>query len=202
MKEVVVPGEMVAETTARMENTYVENGKTYSKVLGLFDDEKKTLVALEGGWSPRIGDVVVGIVKAARNSVYEVNLDFFGRCLLIGSKFDRQTYKPGDVIEAEVKNIEDRTTLILWRPRNLYGGTMLEIKPTKVPRVIGKNNTMIEQIAQITKSSIVVGTNGLVWIKGGNVELATTVIRKIESEAHTSGLTERVKQMLESSSRA
>ncbi len=70
----------------------------------------------------------------------------------------------------------------------LYGGTILEIRPTKIPRVIGKNNTMVQQIAAMTKSTIVVGNNGIIWLKGGNVALATEAIRKIEDEAHTSGL--------------
>lgn len=198
MKEIVVPGELVAEEPLRSENTYIENGKTYSKVLGLYETDKKSLIALEGIWNPRIGDVVVGIVTSARNAVYEVDLTYFGRGLLIGSKFDRQTYKPGDMVEAEVKNVEDRgKTIILWRPRTLFGGTILEIRPTKVPRVIGKNNTMIEQISKATKCSIVVGTNGTVWLKGGDIGLATIAIRQIEEEAHTSGLTERIKAMLE-----
>ncbi len=38
----------------------------------------------------------------------------------------------------------------------------------------------------------------MVWLKGGNIALATTAIRKIEDEAHTSGLTERIKNLLES----
>ncbi len=197
MREIVTPGDKISDNVVRVDNTYVENGKTYSKVLGLFDSEKGTVVSLEGTWSPRVGDMVIGIVISARNSVYEIDLSFFGRALLIGSKYDRHTYNAGDVIEAEVKDIENRKTIILWRPRVLYGGNILEIKATKVPRVIGKNNTMVQQIAALTKSVISVGNNGIIWIKGGDMGLATQAIRQIEDEAHTSGLTERIKKMLE-----
>ncbi len=197
MKEIVTPGDQVSDKVIKVENTYVENGKTYSKVLGLFDSEKGSLVSLEGSWSPRVADIVVGIVANAKNSVYEIDLNFFGRSLLIGSKFDRHTYKVGDVVECEVKDVEDRKLVILWRPRVLYGGTLLEVRPSKIPRIIGKNNTMVQQIAALTKSTISVGTNGRIWMKGGNIALATTAIRKIEDEAHTTGLTERIKAMLE-----
>jgi exosome complex component RRP4 len=188
---------MLFDKPMRVDNTYVENGKTYAKVMGLFERERGTVVSLEGSWSPRVDDLVVGIITNARNSVYEVDLSFFGRSILIGSKYDRHTYNPGDVIEASVKDIENRKTVILWRPRVLYGGTILEIKPAKVPRVIGKANTMVQQISALTKSVIVVGNNGIIWLKGGNVALATAAIRQIEEEAHISGLTERIKKMLD-----
>jgi exosome complex component RRP4 len=71
-----------------------------------------------------------------------------------------------------------------------------ERKPTKVPRVIGKGNTMIDQIANLTKCRISVGMNGLVWLNDGDLRLAVSALRRIEREAHTSGLTEKIKKML------
>ncbi len=197
MRDILIPGDMVASEPLRMENTYVENGKTFAKVLGMYEREKKTLVPLEGVWIPKIGDIVVGIITGTKNTVYEVDLNFFGRSILIGSKYERQSYKNGDVVEAIVKDVEDRKTVILSGPKILYGGTVLNIKPIKVPRVIGKNNTMIGQIADLTGCNMIVGKNGTVWLKGEGVGVATEAIRQIEAEAHISGLTERIKRMLE-----
>jgi exosome complex component RRP4 len=197
MKTIVMPGDVIEQTAERIENTYSENGKLYSKIIGLYDSEKGSLVSLEGIWSPRVGDNVVGIIKSARNAVYEVDLSFFLRSILVGSKYDRHIHKPGDVIEATIKDVEDRKTVVLTAERVLHGGTVLNVKPTKVPRIIGKANTMVKQISDMTRCNIIVGKNGIVWIKGGNVALATAAIRQIEDEAHTSGLTERIKKMLE-----
>ncbi len=122
MKEIVIPGDMIFDKPTRLENTFVENGKTYSLVLGLFDKDKGIVVSLEGTWSPRIGDIVVGIVTNARNAVYEIDLTFFGRAILIGSKFDRHSYNPGDVLECEVKDIENRKTLILMEATRALRG--------------------------------------------------------------------------------
>ena len=49
-----------------------------------------------------------------------------------------------------------------------------------------------------TKCKIVVGQNGLVWVKGdGDMEqLTKNVIHLIEAEAHTSGLTNKIKNKL------
>jgi len=197
MKNIILPGALISETPIKMENTYLDNGKTFSKVIGLYDPEKKQIIPLEGNWLPKVNDIVVGIVTSSKGSVYEVELFFFGRGLLIGGKFEDIKFKTGDVIEAKVKDIEDNKTVILWDARALRGGTLLSVKPTKVPRIVGRNNTMVEQIARITKSSIVVGTNGIIWLRGEFIGVATTAIKKIEREAHTEGLTDRIKNMLE-----
>ncbi|MDE1868776.1 MAG: hypothetical protein KGH60_02310 [Candidatus Micrarchaeota archaeon] len=197
MREIVLPGDLLEEKPVRMENAFVENNKTYAKVLGMYDKEHSSLIALEGVYQPRIDDVVVGIISEVKNKVYEVDLAFFGRCLLIAGKYDRETYKQGDVVEAVIKNIEDRKTIILTDARPLSGGTILQVKPTKIPRIIGKGSTMIRQISDLAKCHVVVGKNGTVWMRGGNVALATEAILTIEREAHLSGLTEKIKRMLE-----
>ena len=46
------------------------------------------------------------------------------------------------------------------------GGIIVDIAPTKVPRLIGKKGSMINMIKDKTKCKIVVGQNGLVWVKG------------------------------------
>ncbi|MEM3416380.1 MAG: KH domain-containing protein, partial [Candidatus Micrarchaeaceae archaeon] len=104
--------------------------------------------------------------------------------------------KIGDVIEAKVKEMDETNTIVLMYPRRLFGGKIIDIRPSKVPRVIGSGNTMINQLIEGTKSNIIVGMNGRVWVKGGNIALATKAILRVEEEAHTSGLTERIKEML------
>jgi exosome complex component RRP4 len=199
VKNIVVPGEMIAEQAVSLENAYVDNGRTYSKILGLYEQGSRLILPLEGAWRPRIGDMIIGVVTNIKNSVYEVDLSFFIRSILIGSKYDSHTYKLGDVLEATVRDVEDRRTIILEDPRILHGGSIIKVKASKVPRIIGKNDTMIGQISEATKTHVVIGMNGVVWLKGGNVELAADAIRKVEEEAHTSGLTERIKLMLEKS---
>ena len=59
---------------------------------------------------------------------------------------------------------------------------------------------MISMIKEYTNSRILVGQNGRVWVKAENVEdenLAIIAINKVSREAHTRGLTDRIKQMLE-----
>jgi exosome complex component RRP4 len=83
--------------------------------------------------------------------------------------------------------------------RKLQGGQILEISHSKVPRVIGRNGSMIEMIKNNTNCRIIVGQNGRIWVDGeiDSVENAVKAIRLIEVEAQSIGLTERLKEFLE-----
>jgi exosome complex component RRP4 len=197
MRNIVLPGEIVAERPQIIQNTYIENGKTYSKIMGMYEPNSRGIIPLEGSWNPNNEDTVVGVVLEPKGKVYIIDLMFFGRCLLIPGKFDDYSFETGDVIEARIKDVENRKTIILGEGKLLEGGKIIRVKPKKVLRVIGKKNTMINQIIELTKTEIVVGLNGIIWLRGGKIDLATDAIFKIEREAHTSGLTESIKQYLE-----
>ena len=197
MRQIVTPGELIEGHVLRIRNAYTQNGKTYSSVLGMYEDSTKEVIPLEGVWNPRIEDVVIGIVQEVRNKVYIIDLSYFGRSLLISGKYDKYEFNNGDVISAVIKDVEEKNTLILTDPEPLKGGMILNIKPKKIPRVIGKKSTMIRQIADATKTHIIVGMNGLIWMEGGNTTLATEALLKIEREAHLPGLTETIKIFLD-----
>ena len=74
---------------------------------------------------------------------------------------------------------------------------MIKVTPAKVPRIIGKAGSMVEMIKEMTGTQIVVGQNGLVWVKGDNEEIATEAILTIEEKSHVHGLTDQIKTMLE-----
>ncbi len=195
MSRIVVPGELLEGKPLHIENSIIDEEKTFSAVLGIFDEEKHTLVALEGLWYPRRGDMVIGVIDEARLNSYSVELNAPYKGILV-SKYIESRLEEGDVVEAEVREIDETKTVVLARAKKLFGGKIIDVKPSKVPRIIGKGNTMISQILEGTKSIIRVGMNGRIWIKGGDVALATQAILKIEEEAHTSGLTDRIKAMM------
>lgn len=195
MKKLVIPGEIISDKPLRLDHTVVEDGKTCSTVIGLYDDQTNSLIPVEGLWYPQPGEKVVGIVEEARLNTDTISLNAPYKGLII-SKFTEGNLVNGDIIEATVKDLDKTGTIVLVRPRTLYGGKVLAVKPSKIPRILGKNDTMIRQIIDGTKSSISVGMNGLIWIKGGNSDLATDAILRIQEESHVSGLTERIAKML------
>jgi exosome complex component RRP4 len=84
------------------------------------------------------------------------------------------------------------------RFKKLDGGRLIQINTTKVPRVIGKQASMITMIKEKTGCRVFVGQNGLVWLSGEphGENLATEAIKKIERESHLSGLTEEIEKFL------
>ncbi|MCL5440373.1 MAG: KH domain-containing protein [Candidatus Marsarchaeota archaeon] len=195
MKKIVLPGDLISEGDEYTPNTYTEGGKIFSAVAGMCTEDNR-VVPLEGSWTARTGDIVIGTVtNVGRNGTYEVELEHFMKGMLM-DKFGRTTFIAGDVVEAIVERVENRRTVILTKPRRLHGGTVIEVKPSKIPRIIGKNNSMIKQISEITKSNIVAGENGIVWIKGGDTGLAVSAVQEIERSAHISGLTDIIQEML------
>jgi exosome complex component RRP4 len=121
-----------------------------------------------------------------------------------GKKEDTSQFGVGDTIIAKVLKY-DRTTepgLTTVGPDlgQIRGGFLLEIAVPKIPRLIGKAGSMIKLLNTLTSCKIFVAQNGVVWIKGRKVEeerILIKAIKKIEEEAHTVGLTDRVKEFVE-----
>ncbi len=202
MTEIILPGNKIADGPIKANGVYVRDNASFANVIGIFDPEKRQFIPLEGLWYPKAGDLVIGTIETRSAGVYVVDLDSPYKGIIV-TKFEHMPLEDGDIVEAtvrEFKEFDDAMTVVLTRPKKLYGGILLKIKPPKIPRVIGRGNTMINQITDVTKSTIVVGMNGTIWLKGGNINLASEAIKEIENKAHISGLTDQIKRMLEEKS--
>ncbi len=200
MRRIVVPGELIEEKPLRILDSIVENNKTYTTVMGLYDDEKKTLVPLEGLWYPNRDDQVIGIIEESKLNTDTVILNAPYKGLII-SKYSEGKMSSGDFVEASVKELDKTGTVILTRPRILHGGKIIRVKPSKINRVLGKNSTMLKQISEGTGTRIIAGLNGMIWLNDGDIDLAIRAIEIVCAEAHTSGLTERIGVMVRSQSK-
>ena len=76
---------------------------------------------------------------------------------------------------------------------------IIRIDPVKLPRLIGKEGSMINMIKEETKCDIVVGQNGIVWVDGDekNRAAAVSAIKFIDENYVDADLTERVRRLLE-----
>ncbi len=115
----------------------------------------------------------------------------------------RQQFDVGDMLAAEVIAFNrTRDPVLSVKGRGLgklRGGRIIEILPAKVPRLIGRKGSMINLIKNETNTRLIIGQNGWVWASGKNVEselLVEKIVRKIEKESHTSGLTDRIKELI------
>lgn len=217
MYKVVVPGDFLSEEANRAgEGTYVADGKVYAMKYGIMDDKEEIkVVALSGKYVPSRGDIVIGkiveisfpywIVDIA--SPYEARLHMSElakgeeRRIEFGSM--NRYLDSGDLIVAKVLSVDAlmRVDLTLKDEFKIGGrGRLIEISHTKVPRVIGRSGSMIKMLKEKCKCFIFIAKNGRIWIKGSEDEmnLASQVVLMIANEAHTSGLTDRVADFLDS----
>ena len=113
-----------------------------------------------------------------------------------------KAFNVGDVLFLRVVDVDEVKKVKLGlKGRGLgkfRGGILINITPTKVPRLIGKKGSMINMIKDETKCEVTVGQNRGIWVKGkpDMERVAEKVINMIEEQAHTSGLTDRVRNML------
>jgi exosome complex component RRP4 len=198
------------------DNTYVEENKVYASRIGLVDCENKrvNVVALRAFYAPKVGDLVIGTVLEVGFNGWTINIKSPYTALLRASDVLSRPFKPqndelsqvlsaGDLIVAKIASY-DRAhdpQLTVGEPGlgKITRGQIMEVTPTKIPRVIGKKGSMISMIKQETGCQIILGLNGVILVTGKSPEdeeLAMMAIRKIEEESHTSGLTDRVTQLL------
>ena len=211
-KNLVIPGQILADDEYYPgRGTFKENGKVCSSLIGLVSlrNKKIRVIPLKSKYVPKKGDVVIGKIDDVRFSMWDVDInspysgilpafEVFGR----DKKELNKVYDVGDVLFLRVIDVDEvKKAKLGLKGRGLgkfKGGIIVDISPTKVPRLIGKKGSMINMIKNKTNCKIVVGQNGLVWVKGNEdmEQLTREIIHTIEVEAHTSGLTNKIKNKL------
>ena len=211
-KNLVIPGQILADDEYYPgRGTFKENGKVCSSLIGLVSlrNKKIRVIPLKSKYVPKKGDVVIGKIDDVRFSMWDVDInspysgilpafEVFGR----DKKELNKVYDVGDVLFLRVIDVDEvKKAKLGLKGRGLgkfKGGIIVDISPTKVPRLIGKKGSMINMIKDKTNCKIVVGQNGLVWVKGDEdmEQLTREIIHLIEAEAHTSGLTNKIKNKL------
>jgi exosome complex component RRP4 len=81
----------------------------------------------------------------------------------------------------------------------IEGGMIINVGPNKVPRIIGKEGSMVKMIKSATGCNVTVGQNGKVWISGNDagMEVATKkIIEFITENAIIDGLTGKVENFI------
>lgn len=216
-KEIVVPGECLAEGMDYLpgQGTYRDGENIYSSKIGLVsvDGRAIKLIPLAGKYSPKRGDTIIGRITDVimsgwlldTNTAYHAMLnmkDGTTEFIPKGSNL-RKFFDFGDYIVCNITNVTSQKLVdVTMKGPGLYklkGGRVIRINCNKVPRVIGKQGTMVSLIKNATGCKITVGQNGLVWVSGEPEKeiLAIKTIKMVEEQSHKPGLTDEIKQFLE-----
>lgn len=197
-KEIVVPGELLtAENKQIGVHTFAREGKIFADCLGIKNEseDRVSVVPLRGKYIPAENDVVIGVVKNEKFAGYDIEINSFYPSF-VSNKDMREPLRVGSVISAKIVKVNEMNEADLGMVRSLNEGEVVSVTPVKVPRIIGKNASMLNAVKNGTGSTIMVGRNGLVWITGGNASVAAESILRIEEYSHAENLTHDIQCFL------
>jgi exosome complex component RRP4 len=225
-REIVAPGEILSEdldTYSPGRGTILnkKRDKIISVLVGLkqIKNQYINVIPLNGFYTAHPGDKVIAIVLDKNPVKYrcDINAKYQGilkpkntikynkkrRRGKYQEKPDTEKYEIGDVLVAKVISADRLNSPELTTVGKYLGkkndGIIIQIDPPKVPRVIGRSGSMIKMLKKATNCNIFVTQNGRIWIKGQDIEserLAIEAIYKIEAQAHTTGLTDRMEEFI------
>ena len=212
-RKLVIPGETIIEGddylpgdfTSKDGNEIIANRYGLSEING----RVVKIISISGVFEPRRGNNVIGRVE---------DINFSGWSMYIGGPYsaflplsecprfiNRNNIEEfatiGDILNVKIWSVKRGGVDLTLKSRGLgklEGGRLIRINPHKVPRVIGKEGSMINLIKNETKTEITVGQNGFIWLKGDTdgENKAEQAINIIETEASSDGLTDKVEKFL------
>ena len=209
--DTIVTGDYIPE-----QNVIIDGDRAISTTVGFSEvnDNRVGVISLTGFYIPKIDDLVIGKVISFSALSWEIDInsyysailpasDIFGRDFT--SSRDNLSLKlaKGDLIAARIVNTGSREPLITISGQDLGkidSGELVKISPSKVPRLIGKQGSMIQAIEGGTNSSITIGQNGLIILNNDNnsgLERATRAIKMIEINLYEPNLEEKIQNLLD-----
>ncbi|KFM17061.1 putative exosome complex RNA-binding protein 1 [Marine Group I thaumarchaeote SCGC AAA799-B03] len=217
-RKYVIPGDVVTTGPFRPEqNTVLEGNKIISTTIGISEiyDDSVRVIPLTGKYIPKINDLVIGKVNSHTSLSWELDInscyvgflpaqDVFGRDFSAHADELATKLKTGDLVAARIANFDrTRDPLVSISDRDLGkidSGVLMEISPSKVPRLIGKKGSMIQMIEEATDAAVTIGQNGWVVVSCESPEgllKAKKAIQMVNEQAHVANLTDQVKEMLD-----
>ena len=212
-RRLVVPGETIVSDDDKLPGDFtIKQGKDIiANRYGLVDDSARVIriIPISGVFEPRRGNTVIARVTDINFSWWQMEIGgpytAFLPLMECPRFIDRNALHEfaniGDVLSVKTYGVKKGSIDLTLKSRGLgklEGGRLIRINSHKVPRVIGKEGSMINLIKNNTNTEITVGQNGYVWIKGDEEgeNKAEEAIKLIERESASDGLTNKVEAFL------
>ncbi|MFH1802578.1 MAG: exosome complex RNA-binding protein Rrp4 [archaeon] len=209
-RRIVVPGETIVEGDDYLpgEGTRREGSKIVASKFGLAEEAGRVikLIPIFGAFVPRRNNVIIGRVTDITYSGWLIDIDSASSAFVPIEESPRfinrnemdQYLAIGDVISAKIWTVKGKGIDLTLKGKGLgklEEGFIFRIIPSRVPRVIGREGSMVNLIKERTGCQITVGQNGWIWIKGPSVDAeikARKAVEFVADKVHVSGLTEKV----------
>jgi len=211
-RKIVIPGEIIMSGDDYLpgDGTEKQDKNIVAMRFGLAEETSNLVkvIPLSGNYLPRRGNVVIGKVEMLTHSGWVINIGNAENAFLSLMEVPRFVNKGalhevidiGEMVAAKIFSIKGRSIDLTIKGREfgrIDEGIIFKINPNKVPRIIGKEGSMIKLIKDKTGCNITAGQNGFIWIQGDKIEdelLAKKAILFIVEKSIVGGLTELVEK--------
>ncbi len=209
-RQIVIPGEVIVSGDDFLPGEGTEKvGKDIVALrYGLSEESGKLvkIIPLSGVYQARRGNVVIGNVENVTFNGWLIDVGIPENAFLSLTEVPMYVNKNGleevmdigDMVIAKIWAINKRGIDLSIKSRGLGKideGIIVKVNPNKVPRIIGKEGSMINLIKEETGCNITVGQNGMIWIKGNKIEdelFAKKAIEFVAEKSFIQGLTDEV----------
>lgn len=211
-RRIVVPGEVIVtgEDFLPGEGARRDGENVVASRFGLAEEAGRVVkvIAITGAFIPRKNNVIIGRVTNITFYGWVIDIDSASSAFLPIDESPRfinknemdQYLAIGDVVSAKIWSVNNKGIDLTLKGKGLgklEGGFIFKVNSNRVPRVIGKEGSMINLIKERTKCNITVGQNGWIWIRGDNVDDEVKARRAVEfvtEKVYVEGLTDKMEE--------
>ncbi len=209
-RQIVIPGEIIVSGDDYLpgEGTKKKGSDIIAIKYGLSEESNKLVkvIPLSGTYQPRRGNVIIGKVEMLTFNGWVVDVGAADNGFIPLTEVPKFVNKNaldevmdiGDMVVAKISEINARGIDMTIKGRGLgkiEEGIITKINPNKVPRIIGKEGSMVKLIKDETGCNITVGQNGMIWLQADAIDkelLAKKAIQFVSEKSFVSGLTDEV----------
>jgi exosome complex component RRP4 len=213
-RKLVVPGEVIVKGNDYLpgDGAYRDGGDVIARRFGIASIMEKhvRVIPVSGAYYPRRGNTIIGTIVDVTFNGWLIDFGGAQNAFLPVAEVPRYINKNelreyldfGECVVVKVWDVKSRGVDVSMKMRGfgkLEGGLLITVNPNKVPRIIGKEGSMVKLIKGATGCDITVGQNGKVWISGKDVEnevRTKEIVEYIVENATINGLTEKVEKFI------
>ena len=213
-RQIVVPGETIVSGNEFLpgDGAYRDGEEVVANRYGIANIFEKhvRVVPVSGAYYPKRGNTIIGTIVDITFNGWLIDFGGAQNAFLPVAEVPRYVNKNemaeflnfGETVIVKVWDVKSRGVDLSMKMRGfgkIEGGMIISVGPNKVPRIIGKEGSMVKLIKGATGCDVTVGQNGKVWISGKDTDMevaAKKIVEFIGCNVLVAGLTENVEKMI------
>jgi exosome complex component RRP4 len=213
-RQIVIPGESIISGNEFLpgDGAYRDGNDVVANRYGIANIFEKhvRVVPVSGAYYPKRGNTIIGTIVDITFNGWLIDFGGAQNAFLPVAEVPRYVNKNemaeflnfGESVIVKVWDVKSRGVDVSMKMRGygkIDGGMILAVGSNQVPRIIGREGSMVKMIKNATGCDVTVGQNGKVWISGKDVDMeiaAKKIVEFIGCNVLVAGLTEKVEKMI------